>query len=89
LRKAVAACDDEVDVSFCFASHFSNAHPTEVVFAAARDEDGVEVPQTDGATVLVHILILFGLRVFVLIEHIFLRLGSSDPDFIPLAEVAA
>jgi len=59
---AVHTPDDVVKGGLRFPSHLADAQSADVVVAAVRDEDVVEVTQTNWAAVLVH-FVLVGLEV--------------------------
>lgn len=80
--------DDEGNLLFCFTSHFPNAHPTQVVFAASWYQNSVEIPQADRTAVLEDFLFFLRLGILILKENALLGSCGLYSDFVPQSQIA-
>jgi len=83
----VGAPDHKVNVFLSLFRQVSNAESANVILAARRNKDSVEVHQADGAAVLVHLLLRSISRVIFPEEYILLRQLRLDAHLVSLANV--
>lgn len=88
LCAAVRTENLELFVVLGFLSQVADAEPTDVVLAAARNKDGVEVAETDGAIVLENLPFFFVIgRIIIPAEDLFLADVCLDSHLVPLPNV--
>jgi hypothetical protein len=85
--QAVRTLNSEVLVFLWLLSHVSNAKPANIVLAARRDEDLIEIPETDGTTILKDFSLSEVCWIVILCENIFLTHICFNSYFVPLSDV--
>ena len=83
VTEAVRAADNVLHICLSPPRHVADAMAADVVFAARRHQDVVEVSHADGAVVLVDLLLQLICWEVVDPEHVSLGDFSLYPDLVP------